>query len=50
VHAEAPARALADWVAARALPYFPFEPSAPSTGAPRDQRWHLVLNRAFEIE
>lgn len=50
VHAEPPAHALADWVAPRALPYVPFEPSAPSAAAPRDQRWHLILNRAFEVE
>lgn len=50
VHAEAPADALAAWIARQRLPYVAFEPSAPSAGAPRDRRWRLILNRGIEVE
>ncbi|MEK7862151.1 MAG: type IV toxin-antitoxin system AbiEi family antitoxin, partial [Chloroflexota bacterium] len=50
VRADDAARALADELAPRALLYVAFEPSASIAGAARDDRWHLIMNRTFEVE
>lgn len=48
--AEEPARALATWFRPRAHGFVPFEPRGPVSGAPRNERWNLILNHPFEIE
>jgi hypothetical protein len=49
-HAEEPARALASALAARSPRYVPLDPKASTKNAPRNERWHVLMNRAIEID
>lgn len=49
-HAEAPALALASALVKHVPRYIPFEPKAGTSNAKRDERWHLLLNRAIETD
>lgn len=49
-HSDEPARALRTWLNARALRYVPLERRAGAAGAPRDERWHLIVNRPIQVD
>ena len=49
-HAEEPARALASSLVKRAHRYVALEPKASTKNAKRNERWHLVVNRAIEAD
>jgi len=49
-HAEEPARVLASALAARSPRYVPLDPKASTKNAPRNERWHVLMNRAIEID
>ena len=44
------ARALAEWVNARAPRVTPLSPGAPITGADRDARWRVAVNEVVDVE
>lgn len=44
------ARALAEWVDARAPRVTPLSPSAPIAGAERDARWRVAVNEEVDLE
>ena len=48
--AQEPARALATWFRPRAHGFVPFETRGAVSGAPRNERWNLILNHILEIE